>query len=70
MKCKGHRLGLIVTRIKGTTIVMVTVENFPLEEVGEVTHQGVVGIIEYIYDTRTKTAARLGYLVKSYYCLH
>ena len=35
MKCKGHRLGLIVTRIKGTAIVMVAVEIFPVDEVGE-----------------------------------
>ena len=29
MKCKGHRLGLIVSRIKGAAIVIVAVEIFP-----------------------------------------
>ena len=43
MKCKGQRLGLIVTRIKGAAIVMVAVEIFPVDEVGEVTHH-VVGV--------------------------
>ena len=38
MKGKGHRLGLIVSRIKGAAIVMVMVEIFPVDEVGEVTH--------------------------------
>ena len=44
MKCKGHRLGLIVTRINGAAIVMVAVEIFPVDEVGEVTHHVVGGI--------------------------
>ena len=44
MKCKGHRLGLIVSRIKGAAIVMVAVEIFPVDAVGEVTHHVVAGI--------------------------
>ena len=43
MKCKGHRLGPIVTRIKGTAVVMVAVEIFPVDEEGEVTHHVMVG---------------------------
>ena len=43
IKCKGHRLGLIVSRIKGALIVMVAVEIFPVDEVGEVTHNVVAG---------------------------
>ena len=36
VECKGHRLGLIIIRIKGAAVVMVTVEFFPMDEVGEV----------------------------------
>ena len=43
MKCKGHRLGLIVSRIKGAVIVLVAVEIFPVDTVGEVTHHEVAG---------------------------
>ena len=43
MKCKGHRLGLIVSRIKGAAIVLVAVEIFPVDAVGEVTHHVVAG---------------------------
>ena len=44
LKCKEHRLALIVSRIKGAAIVMVAVEIFPVDEVGEVTHHVVAGI--------------------------
>ena len=40
---QGHRLGLIVSRIKDAPIVMVAVEIFPVGEVGEVTHHVVAG---------------------------
>ena len=43
MKCKGHRLGMIVSRIKAAAIVMVAVEIFLVDEVGEVTHHVVAG---------------------------
>ena len=43
MKCKGHRLGLIVSRIKGAAIVLVAVEIFHVDAVGEVTHHVVAG---------------------------
>ena len=43
MKCKGHRLGLIVSRIKDAAIVLVAVEIFPMDAVGEVTHHVVAG---------------------------
>ena len=43
MKWKGHRLGLIVSRIKGAAIVLVAVEIFPVDAVGEVTHHVVAG---------------------------
>ena len=43
MKCKGHRLGLIVSRIKGAAIVLVAVEIFRVDAEGEVTHHVVVG---------------------------
>ena len=35
------QLGLIVSRIKGAAIVIVAVEIFPVDEVGEVTHHVV-----------------------------
>ena len=41
MKCKGHRLGPIVSRIKGAAIVLVAEEIFPMDVVGEVTHHVV-----------------------------
>ena len=44
MKCKGHRLGLIIISIKGAAIVMVPVAFFPVDEVREVTHHVVAGI--------------------------
>ena len=44
MKCKGHRLGLIVSRIKGATKVMVAVEIFPVDAVRVLTHHVVAGI--------------------------
>ena len=40
----GHSLGLIIIRIKGPAIVMVTVEVFPVDAIGEVTHHVMVGI--------------------------
>ena len=43
MKCKGHRLGLIVSRIKDAVIVCVAVEISPVDAVGEVTHHVVAG---------------------------
>ena len=43
MKCKGHRLGLIVIRTKDAAIVLVAVEIFPVDVVGEVTHHVVAG---------------------------
>ena len=43
MKCKRHRLGLIISKIKGVAIVMVAVEIFPMDVVGEVTHHVVAG---------------------------
>ena len=44
MKCKGHKLSLIVIRIKGAAVVMVVIEIFPVGEVWEVTHHVVAGI--------------------------
>ena len=43
MKCKGHGLGLIVSRIKDAAIVLVAVEIFRVDAVGEVTHHVVAG---------------------------
>ena len=44
MKHKGHSLGLIIIRIKGAAIIMVAVEVFPMDAIGEVTHHVVAGI--------------------------
>ena len=43
IKCKGPRLGLIISRIKCAAIVLVAVEIFPVDAVGEVTHNVVAG---------------------------
>ena len=44
MKCKGHRLGLIIISIKGAAVVIVSFDFFPVDEVREVTHHMVAGI--------------------------
>ena len=46
MKCKGHRLGLIASRIKDAAIVLVAVEIFPVDAVGEVTHHVVAYFLQ------------------------
>ena len=40
---QGAQVGLIVSRIRGAAIVLVAVEIFPVDAVGEVTHHVVAG---------------------------